>query len=458
MSTGSYDGPGARPPAHGRRDGVANARRLEALGEAIDGRRPTDSQRSTGSRTRSRSSSRSSTSGWRRYRGLIITGVAVVLLIAGVLGGGYLYGYYLFSKIHKVTVAGEVARLPGQPFNILEVGSDSRAGLSGAVAAQTGANTGSVSGQRSDVIKIMHVDPTKGTITVLSIPRDTVVSMLGASVAHGFGQFNRLNTTLFTDNPSLLAQTITANFGIPINHTIVVSFAGIINATNAIGGVKMYFPYPAKDTMSGLYVPHAGCVTISNTQALALVRSRHYEWYQYGQWNYDATSDYGRIYRQNEYIKAMIDRAKALYNPVTIASFLSRLPGGITLDSNFSYSELIGLAIKFHSINLGSLSTYTLATTPSQSGSLGSILTVVEPAGEQQLVKIFGSQLMRPTNPPPNAQFQVVAPPVLNAATTALSTGSHSTSATSASLTAATSAPVTTTTVEGDQWFDPYPC
>jgi LCP family protein required for cell wall assembly len=384
--------------------------------------------------------------------------VAVVLLIAGVLGGSYFYGYYLFSKIHKVTVTGEVARVPGQPFNILEVGSDSRAGLSGAVAAETGASTGSVAGQRSDVIKIMHVDPNAGTITVLSIPRDTVVSMLGASVAHGFGQFNRLNTTLYTDNPSLLAQTITANFGIPINHTIVVSFAGIINATDALGGVKMYFPYPAKDTMSGLFVPHAGCVTISHTQALALVRSRHYQWYQNGQWTYDVTSDYGRIYRQNEYIKAMIDRAKTLYNPVTIASFLSKLPQGITLDSNFSYSELIGLAIKFHSINIGALSTYTLDTTPSQNASLGSILTVVEPGAEQQLVKIFGSQLMRPTNPPPNAQFQVVAPPVIGATAAAVTTPDHSSPSLSVSLAAATSAPVTTTTYEGDQYFDPYPC
>ncbi len=455
MSTGSHDGSGARPPSHIRRDGVANARRLEALGQAIDGRpaRTSGRRRSRASRATPRSRS-----GWRRYRGLMITGAAVVVLIAAVLGGSYFYGYYLFSKIHKVTVTGEVARVPGQPFNILEVGSDSRAGLSGAVDAQTGATTGSVSGQRSDVIKIMHVNPTTGTITVLSIPRDTVVSMLGTSVAHGFGQFNRLNTTLFTNNPSLLAQTITANFGIPINHTIVVSFAGIINATDAIGGVKMYFPYPAKDTMSGLFVPHAGCVTISNLQALALVRSRHYEWFQNGIWNYDVTSDYGRIYRQNEYIKAMVNRAKALYNPLTIASFLSKLPQGITLDSNFSYSELIGLAIKFHSINLGSLSQYTLATTPSTNPSLGAILTAVEPSTQQQLVKIFGSQLLRPTNPPPNAQFQVVAPPVITASAAAVTqSGTHSTGL-SVSLAAASSAPVTTTTVEGDQWFDPYPC
>jgi anionic cell wall polymer biosynthesis LytR-Cps2A-Psr (LCP) family protein len=33
-----------------------------------------------------------------------------------------------------------------------------------------------------------------------------------------YGKFNRINVN-FGNGPSLLAQTITANFGIPINHT-----------------------------------------------------------------------------------------------------------------------------------------------------------------------------------------------------------------------------------------------
>ncbi|NNN03704.1 MAG: hypothetical protein HKL87_06905, partial [Acidimicrobiaceae bacterium] len=52
----------------------------------------------------------------------------------------------------------------------------------------------------------------------------------------------------------------------------------------------------------------------------------------------------------------------------------------------------------------------------------------------------------------------VVAPPVITASAAAVTqSGTHSTGL-SVSLAAASSAPVTTTTVEGDQWFDPYPC
>jgi LCP family protein required for cell wall assembly len=335
-------------------------------------------------------------------------------------------------------------------------------GLSGYVAAQTGASTGQASGQRSDVVKIMHVNPANGTITVLSIPRDTVTTLLANQGL--YGKANRLNVN-FGTGPSLLAQTITANFGIPIAHTIVVGFAGIINAANAIGGVYMNFPYPAKDAYSALNIPHAGCQLITNFQALALVRSRHYEWFQNGIWNFDVTSDYGRIYRQNEFIKGMIQRAKGLYNPITINSFLSKLPTGIALDSRFSLSELVGLVIKFHSIDPANLLTYTLPTTPGSYGNLGSILLVQEPQMQQLLFKIFGSQLEKPTNPPPVNSAGATPSWTIPSATTTTTVKTSSIEIPSkgsflVNLAASTNTPVTTTTVapEGDQFFDPTPC
>jgi LCP family protein required for cell wall assembly len=433
---------------------LANAQRLAALGQAIDEK--------VGVKHKSRTTKRTRT-GWRRHRGWWISGVAVVVALIVIFGGGYLYANWRFAQIPKFNVAGEVARVGNQPFNILEIGSDSRAGLSGYLAAQTGASTGQAAGQRSDVVKIMHVDPAKGTITVLSIPRDTVTSMLADQGL--FGKFNRLNVT-YGNGPSLLAQTITANFGIPIAHTVVVSFAGLINAADAVGGVYMDFPFPAKDAYSALNIPHAGCQLVTNFQALALVRSRHYEWYQHGVWNVDVTSDCGRIYRQNEFIKGMIARAKDLYNPFTIDTFLSKLPTGIALDSRFSLGELIGLAVKFHGINPSNLVTYTLPTAPGSYGLLGSILFVQEPAMQQTLFKIFGSQLVRPTNPPPvdsaGATPSWTIPTAPSAAASSVripSTGPSFLVNLAASSATTTTTPTTTTTLpEGDQYFDPFPC
>jgi anionic cell wall polymer biosynthesis LytR-Cps2A-Psr (LCP) family protein len=239
---------------------------------------------------------------------------------------------------------------------------------------------------------------------------------------------------------------------------VVVSFEGIISAAQALGGVYMNFPYPAKDAYSGLNIPHAGCQIINNFQALAIVRSRHYQWFQNGVWNTDATSDYGRIYRQNEFIKAMIGRAKGVYNPFTLNSFLSKLTTGIALDSNFSSSELISLALKFRNIDPANLLTYTLPTTPGSMGNLGSILLVQEPAMQQTLFKIFGNQLIRPTNPPPVDSAGDT--PSWNVPTSSTQTSSVVIPpANGASFLVNLAASTSTAPVpEGDQYFDPTPC
>jgi LCP family protein required for cell wall assembly len=457
MTDGSNEGPGDRSHEsrrHKKRD-LANGHRLIALGEVVD--------ETTGVKRRHRAK------GPRRVRRrVIITFVVLACLLVGAIGGGYLYASWRFGQIKKINVAGESPQLSGKPFNILEIGSDSRAGLSGAVAAQTGASTASVSGQRSDVVKIMHVDPAAGTVTVLSIPRDTMTTLLANQDL--FGKFNRINVN-FGDGPSLLAQTITANFGIPITHTIVVSFGGLINAADAIGGVHLDFPYPSHDPYSGLSITHPGCQLVTGFQALAVVRSRHFyynvkgdsvwpgnnassdELYNLG-WMYDGTSDFGRIDRQNVFMRAIISQAKGLYNPLTINSFLSKIPQGISLDSNFTLSQLIELAVKFHSLNPANMLTYTLPVTDGQVSGLGDVLFVDQPYAQQMLVNIFGNQLLAPTDPPPNSALQTPLPPVVTSTTT--------TTTTSAPVKKhLKSSPTTTTTInpsEVEPNFDPVPC
>jgi LCP family protein required for cell wall assembly len=401
---------------------------------------------------------------------------ALLVVIVVIVGGGWIYANYRFSKFHTVSVAGEVPAIAGQPFNILLIGSDSRVGLSGIVAAQTGATSDTVIGQRSDVVKIVHIDPNAGTISMISIPRDTMVTLLANQAL--YGQFNRINVN-FGNGPSLLAQTITANFGIPIHQTIVVSFAGLINAADAIGGVYMNFPYPSRDPYSGLYIKHAGCQLIIGPQALALTRSRHMyynvkglsnwpkgltandlaystvdddEVYNLG-WLYDGSSDFGRIDRQDAFLRAMIDAAKKLYNPLTLNNFIEKLPEGITLDKTISLDELIGLAERFHSINANSILTYTLPTVAEDNTDLGDVLYVAQPYAQQQLVSVFGSQLEKPTNPPPNTDNQSVQPPYV-AVTTPTSTTTPKTTKKHTSTTTTT----TTNPTLAQPNFDPTPC
>ena len=456
MTDGSNVGPGDHPheSRRAKKKALANEHRLLALGEVVD--------ESSGVKKRRPKRPH------RTRRRVIIALVVVVALAAVVVGGGYLYAQYRFDQIPKVKVADELPQLSGKPFNILVIGSDSRVGLSGAVAAQTGASTGSVAGQRSDVVKIVHIDPVAGTISIVSIPRDTMTTLLANQSL--YGKFNRINVN-FGNGPSLLAQTITANFGIPITHTIVVSFGGLINAADAIGGVYLDFHYPAHDPFSGLAITHTGCQLVTGFQALAVTRSRHFyynvkgdsvwpgnntsfdELYNLG-WMYDGTSDFGRIDRQNAFLRALLNRARGLYNPLTLNSFLSKIPQGVTLDSNFTLNELIALAVKFHSLSTSNLFTYTMPVTSGQIASLGDVLFVQQPEAQEMLVNVFGSQLLTPADPPPNSALQTPLPPVVTTTTSTTTTTLKDTKK-------HTLTPTTTTTINPTlavPSFDPVPC
>jgi LCP family protein required for cell wall assembly len=462
MPSGRDDSAGAPTPGRKARKELANQQRLLALGDAVDQQR--------GVKRRRRKNRRHPVARW-----VAISAVVIVVVVAGVVGGAYLYAQYRFDKIHKITVKGETPLpISGQPFNILMIGSDSRVGLSGLVARQTGATSGQAAGQRSDVVKIIHVDPDAGTISMVSIPRDTMVTLLANQSL--YGRFNRINVN-FGNGPSLLAQTITANFGIPIHQTIVVSFAGLINAADALGGVYLDFPYPSWDPNSGLRILHPGCQLVQGFQALAVTRSRHFyynvdhatsfpnlndsydELYNLG-WLYDGTSDFGRIDRQGDFLRAMVDQARKLYNPFTINSFLSKLPQGITLDQTFSLRELIGLAVRFHNINANSILTYTLPTIAANNTALGDVLYVDQPYAQEQLVSIFGSELETPTNPPPNTALQSVAPPVVAVTTTSTSTTTtvppHKKKHAPGATTTTTTTTLNPTLAQPS--FDPRPC
>jgi LCP family protein required for cell wall assembly len=423
---------------------LANEQRLVALGDAID--------QHNGVVKADRGLITVATRWVSEHRKILQrSGLAMVVLVAALAGGGYLYFQHVFNSITKFTAGSELPTIDGQPFNVLSIGSDSRVGLTGAVAAQTGATAGSAAGQRSDVIKIMHIDPGKGTIDVISIPRDTLVQLLPPAQALFQTPFGKINSTFFS-GPDLLVQTIQKTFGIPINHVIVVGFAGVMNSAVALGGVFLNFPYPARDAYSGLNITHTGCQLVTGFQALAVARSRHFEYYRNGRWMGDGSSDYGRIARQDAFLRGMIERGKSQYNPANIISFLSIIPQGISIDSKFTPNFLVGLAVKFHSLNSANFQTYMLPVI--SAGNLryyGDSLVVNQPAAQELLVKIFGNELTLPTMPPPNKNLVPTMPPVIPTTTT-------STTTTTVPVTTPGGGSIPTTTLPTGNYFNPVPC
>ncbi len=111
-----------------------------------------------------------------RWRRRAIYALSAILLLGAIGAGGvYFYAKYRYDEIKKVHPKHLVAQSadPMQPFNVLIVGSDSRAfvGDNQTLQNEVGdeANAG---GQRSDVTIVARFDPANKTVTVLSIPRD----------------------------------------------------------------------------------------------------------------------------------------------------------------------------------------------------------------------------------------------------------------------------------------------
>ena len=171
-------------------------------------------------------------------------------------------------------------------------------------------------------IMLVHLDTTKHTASILSIPGSLwlPVATAGTTVE------NRISTATGTN----LVATIEDDLGIPITQTI--SLSTLPGVVDVMGGVNVYFPNPVKDAYSGLNITTPGCHRLNGTQALALLRARHMSYLQNGSWQYDGTGDIGMITRDGQLLRILASAAAShpLVSSSSLFSLLASLPANIT--------------------------------------------------------------------------------------------------------------------------------
>jgi polyisoprenyl-teichoic acid--peptidoglycan teichoic acid transferase len=347
---------------------------------------------------------------------ILLSVLVVTALVAGSAAtvAGYL-GHKL-DQIAYVRVDLTPPPPPGEPRNYLIVGSDSRDSLAAdpdALASDTestldtGAFTGDGavgSGQRSDTIIVMRVDPGVEAVDVLSIPRDLWVTIPAT------GRQQRINAA-YAGGPQELIDAIEENLDLPVHHYVEVDFVGFAGLVDAVGGVPMWFDTPVRDTHSGLHVDTAGCHLLDARSALAYARSRHFE-YQLdsGRWATDGTGDLGRISRQHVFLRRAIDQVSDL--GLTDARTLNRLLdvgiNSVTLDRGLGLSQLRDLAQRFSDFDSEALRTHALPTTPFRTSGGAAVLRLGEAEAQPAL------NLFRGLPPGTLAPVQVDTVTVLN--------------------------------------------
>jgi LCP family protein required for cell wall assembly len=304
-----------------------------------------------------------------------------IVVVLGATGAAVALGNGRFEKsfddIRIVDLEGDVLvpQDAGEPSNYLVIGTDSRAFVDSPEEATAFGSEGEVGGQRSDAIMVVHIDPPSRTGFVISFPRDLWVDIPG----HGEG---RINTALGLGGPSLIIETIDANFHIEIAHYLEVDFAGFRQIVDTIGGVHIWFNTPARDNLSGLNIEEPGCRELDGGQALAYVRSRHYQWYddEAGKWRDDPRSDLSRIERQQYFVRSLAATAlgRSARNPTTAFALLDDVSGSLGRDPDLELADLKALINAFRDLDPASIE---MATLPVESADRGGaeVLVPLEP-------------------------------------------------------------------------------
>ncbi|MGW0932391.1 LCP family protein [Streptomyces sp. NPDC002644] len=335
------------------------------------GTEPRDGGRHGGGRRRVKGAGRGR--GGRRRRVLRWTALVLAFLILGAAGAGYLYYRHLNGNLRTDARAGGESdakktkpNAAGQtPLNILVLGSDDRNDPRNLKLGGSKENVGQK--PRADVQMLLHISADRKSASLVSIPRDTMVQIPECRDAKEDetypATFGMINSTLQRGGPGCTLSTWENLTGVYIDHWIVVDFIGVVDMTNAIGGVDVCVnqnvwdrPTAAQRGGSGLKL-EKGTRSIKGEQALQWLRTRH-------AWG----SDQNRAKAQQMYLNSMMREMKET-NVFTDAGELTRLAEAATKalevsEEIGSVAKLANLAMELKEVPVNRITTTTMPNVP----------------------------------------------------------------------------------------------
>ncbi|WP_083090347.1 LCP family protein [Actinomyces vulturis] len=259
----------------------------------------------------------------------------------------------------------------GHPVNIVVMGTDSRAGANNIDGS---AGTEEVSVARSDTTMIVHLSADRTHMEVVSIPRDTMVSIPSCVTPDGtesfpqYGQFNSAFSIGAGEDASTQAQargaactikTIEKMTDIYIDGFVIVDFHGLEQMVDSLGGVNVWVDEPINDDEWTGFVLPQGCQHLNGHDALFYARVRH---------GVGDGSDLQRINRQQNLMAAMMRTAmntNILTNPDNLYSFARSALSTLTTSDNLgSLPTLAGLAMSAKDIGLNNILFITMPNVP----------------------------------------------------------------------------------------------
>ena len=280
--------------------------------------------------------------------------------------------------------------------NFLVTGADNSTDKSCIELQDKGPRTG----ERSDTIMIIRLDPATKRSAVLSFPRDLWVKIPG----HGT---QRINGAYRSDDPQLLIDTIQNEFDVHVDHFIQIDFCAFQRLVKAVGGVSVPLPYPVRDDSTGLEVLQPGCHSFDGDEALKYVRSRHFEYMdEKGEWHEDPSSDLGRIARQQDFLRRTLTAAlkQNVLKPKIITSLYASYRDDLVIDTGLTIDKMIEFVGVIRGVNASTIRTYQIEATGKTIGGASVLVWHKNSENMQAILNIFRG--LAPLADAPEQEFE----------------------------------------------------
>lgn len=266
-------------------------------------------------------------------------------------------------------------------FNLLMVGVDNDPSQGEAYGDREGATL-------NDVNILVHVPADHRSAVVVSLPRDLVIphpECTDPNTGETFDSMSAqpLNEAFSRGGLGCVVATVEDLTSLPIDYAGYITFQGVIDMTDAVGGVPVCLSEPIDDPDAALSLP-AGINVVSGANALGFLRSRH---------GVGDGSDLARISSQQSYMSSLVRTAKSsnTLGNITRLYTLARAAAKSThLSSNLAnLDSIVAMAYAMKDIDLDRL---VFVQYPGSTGVIPNKVVPVEYLADELFAKISADE------------------------------------------------------------------
>lgn len=178
---------------------------------------------------------------------------------------------------------------------------------------------------RADTIVVVTLNPSMGSMKLLSIRRDTYTEIIGLNV------YDKINHSYVFGGANMSVRTVENLLQIPIYYVVAINMEGFRELVDILDGIKVNNEYSFS---TDDFHFEAGQLTLTGEQALEYVRMR----------KDDSQGDFGRQNRQRQGIESLIKELFLKYALANTFHFRNCLGN---VETNILFDKVIQLSSKY---------------------------------------------------------------------------------------------------------------